>query len=171
MFIWRAYGVPSAAHGASGRPRPTWFALFAWGDVLFAPRAGEDTGPYGDHGSLLHRRGRRLRRPEASPFGGGAPARTLGRKGPYGIGAPSVGFADSSPTGGSQEAGAQCAPRTGGRPHGAAPTDPNGRGRWTETPHPSRPSAAPPSPKGEGWRDAPLKAFPFKGRCRAQRGG
>ena len=58
-----------------------------------------------------------------------------------------------------------------GRPHGAAPTNPNGRGIWTKTPHPSRPSAVPPSPEGEGRRGAPLKAFPFRGRCRAQRGG
>ena len=39
----------------------------------------------------------------------------------------------------------------GGRPHGAAPTDPNKRIGWTETPHPSPPVAVPPSPKGEGW--------------------
>ena len=26
-------------------------------------------------------------------------------------------------------------------------------------------------PEGEGWRGSPLKAFPFRGRCRAQRGG
>ena len=36
-----------------------------------------------------------------------------------------------------------------GRPHGAAPTNPNERSGWTETPHPSRPSAVPPSPEGE----------------------
>ena len=70
LFTWRASRVPSAARGAFGRPRPTWFAPFAWDDVLFVPRAGEDTGPYGDYGSLLHRRGRRLRRPEASPLAG-----------------------------------------------------------------------------------------------------
>ena len=54
----------------AGSSRPTWFAPLAWGDVLFAPRAGEDTGPYGEDGSLLHRRSRRLRRPEAFPFRG-----------------------------------------------------------------------------------------------------
>ena len=49
-----------------------------------------------------------------------------------------------------------------GRPHGAAPTNPNERSGWTETPHPSRPSAVPPSPEGEVWKGAPLKAFPFR---------
>ena len=53
--------------------------------------------------------------PKASPFGGGAPVRTLGRKGPYGIGAPSVGFADSSPTGGAKRRAAT------GRPYDSAP--------------------------------------------------
>ena len=43
-----------------------------------------------------------------------------------------------------------------GRPHGAAPTvetdRPYNQGR---SPHPSRPAAVPPSPKGEGWSGAP----------------
>ena len=46
-----------------------------------------------------------------------------------------------------------------GRPHGAAPTNPNGRGGWTKTPHPSRPSAVPPSPEGEG-KGPPKAAAP-----------
>ena len=69
-----------------------------------------------------------------------------GRYGEVGTSPPSV-----SPYG-------STAPPQGGakrRPHGAGPTNPNGRGRWAETPHPSWPSAVPPSPEGEGWSGAP----------------
>ena len=82
------------------------------------------------------------------PLWGRCPRR--GRKGPCGAPLSLALRLDSSPAKGGE-------PR-GGRPK-AAPTSPNGRGRWAETPHPSRPSAVPPSPKGEGFvgaRCAPL---------------
>ena len=43
--------------GASGRPRPTWSAPFVGADVPIGPRAATRGRPYGDFGSLLHRRG------------------------------------------------------------------------------------------------------------------
>ena len=51
-----------------------------------------------------------------------------------------------------------------GRPHGAAPTNPNGRGGWAKTPHPSRPKAAAPTGHRRGGQGAHIGAPLHDGR-------
>ena len=49
-----------------------------------------------------------------------------------------------------------------GRPHGAAPTNPNGRGGWTKTPHPSRPDGRATFPPVGGRQIAAEGGGPYR---------